>query len=418
MQLKGIVLMKTTTTKRGGIHINNVYDITATPKSRQVVTQTQAWRRSLTVDSAPSGGRNHVMTAQRYQTEVVTGKDGSWLIEKRSPTGVLQYSESSCGPNSPPGWAPALPNGSISYNRCLEKVFDQLRGGVDLSVGLLQSGQIKGMHKAAATLVTTALTIAGRKAGWSANVINARNNALRQEILRPGLAVERKFKRIKDPIPSNLWRETGEAYLSFSYGLKPLMMDVHGSISQLANACDNSRTLKARASARSFERTGRSSDGGVTRYDWSGESSHRTEMCLVYLPTNSFVETLSRFSSLNPASIAWELLPWSFVFDWFYDVGGYLRALETSVVMPGAASGYVTTTTRQDGTTTATGLGKADPWGYVHTGSLSGRYVYSTKNRALVSSLPLPRKPHFSADLGSSRLLNAASLLSTFLGRK
>lgn len=408
--------MKSSLTDRGGHYVNNIYDLYATPRDRVVTTPTVANRRQLTVYSAPSGGRRHVMTAQSYQTETRVALTGNWTMEKRTATGALVYLEQSSGPNGLPGYLPKLPNASDSYNRCLEQVLDALRGTVDLSVGLAQSGQLLGMHKAAAKLAVEMLR--GLRL-TTRSVFEARSRALRREILRPGVDVKRKAQRFKPgPDLVGLMKTGGSAHLSYVYGLKPLMQDLHGSITQLASACDNNRRLSGRASARVTESSRRSDDSNVTMNYWAGTASHRTEMCLDYAQTGSAIETMARFTSLNPASIAWELLPWSFVFDWFYDVGGYLRALETSLVMPGAASGYVTTTTKRMGTQTIVGLGKADPSGYKYTGSRTGTYVLSTKTRNLVTSLPIPRKPHFSAKLGSTRLLNAASLLTTFLGRK
>lgn len=37
---------------------------------------------------------------------------------------------------------------------------------------------------------------------------------------------------------------------------------------------------------------------------------------------------LTQLGFTNPASIVWELLPWSFVLDWFVDVGGYINRMD------------------------------------------------------------------------------------------
>jgi hypothetical protein len=36
---------------------------------------------------------------------------------------------------------------------------------------------------------------------------------------------------------------------------------------------------------------------------------------------------MAQLGFTNPAAIAWEITPFSFVFDWFYQVGDYLNAL-------------------------------------------------------------------------------------------
>lgn len=40
---------------------------------------------------------------------------------------------------------------------------------------------------------------------------------------------------------------------------------------------------------------------------------------------------LSQLGLTNPLAIAWELTPWSFVFDWFVDVGGYINRMDMAL---------------------------------------------------------------------------------------
>lgn len=123
---------------------------------------------------------------------------------------------------------------------------------------------------------------------------------------------------------------------------------------------------------------------------------------------------MSNFSSLNPVSIAWELMPWSFVIDWFYDVGGYIRNLETAMLHNSRfIHGYVTygektdVKLKQHGTVSVSGSKRI----YAYTGGA----VRTMKDRAVLTSYPFPRIPVVSVDLGSGRLANAAALLTTFL---
>lgn len=63
---------------------------------------------------------------------------------------------------------------------------------------------------------------------------------------------------------------------------------------------------------------------------------------------------LDRFGLLNPASLAWNLTPWSFVVDWFFNIGDFLSALSlplTCDFIHGYETHYVRTAwsaTRQD----------------------------------------------------------------------
>jgi hypothetical protein len=261
---------------------------------------------------------------------------------------------------------------TIAHNKAIEKLYEQLRGGVDLSVSIAEGGQVYGMLRKASRLATY---VGG-------------------------------FTR----------RTAGSQWLQYQYGLKPLVLDLHGSISELANRAGNSLVLRARA-------TNREEKSITTRDEWSGTSvrkstnTSRVEFRLTFLPQQSALETIARFSSLNPASIAWELLPFSFVADWFWDLGGYLRNLETALAYPGSMQGgYQTVTARVHSSQTWQGTGRPNSVGESMSGYTEGWTVKGYKDRALLSSMPLPRLPTFSVDLGASRLLSVASLLSQTLG--
>jgi hypothetical protein len=122
-------------------------------------------------------------------------------------------------------------------------------------------------------------------------------------------------------------------------------------------------------------------------------------------------------------SLGWELIPYSFVVDWFIDVGSYLRNLETALLFGTIfKSGFVSElyavdlvddylpsfliNTKQTDTATWWLLTKA-------TSRRRYREFYRTK----LTSYPFPRKPTFKVDLGSQRLLSAASLLRQILSK-
>jgi hypothetical protein len=118
---------------------------------------------------------------------------------------------------------------------------------------------------------------------------------------------------------------------------------------------------------------------------------------------------LSRWSSLNPVSFAWEVIPYSFVVDWFYDVSSYLRNLETCLLYNSRfISGYKSElfVHRSKGVASY----KGNQGGEVHEiAAVSyGRTVQF--QRSVLSSYPRPHAPTFKVQLGWERLLSAAAL--------
>jgi hypothetical protein len=126
----------------------------------------------------------------------------------------------------------------------------------------------------------------------------------------------------------------------------------------------------------------------------------------------NYDQSLAKWTSLNPLSVAWELVPYSFVVDWFYDVGSYMRNLETALLYDNKfKSGFVSTLALYEGHGTALDQRNPSSSGrnFLITGNASIRRA--SFNRVLLFSYPLPSIPSFQVDLGWQRLLSAASLL-------
>lgn len=123
-----------------------------------------------------------------------------------------------------------------------------------------------------------------------------------------------------------------------------------------------------------------------------------------------------RWSSINPLVVAYELVPFSFVYDWIVDLGGYMRNLETSLLyQPDFVSGYTSTLVRYRSNTEFNDAYEESGWR--HSISASCRYEMTGFTRSLLGNYPYPQLPMLKPELGSSRLLSAAALLRQQLRR-
>lgn len=119
---------------------------------------------------------------------------------------------------------------------------------------------------------------------------------------------------------------------------------------------------------------------------------------------------------LDPASVAWELLPWSFVCDWFIPIGNYLQAR----ALPGAISGRFITTYTTKTVTLYSGLrslnmGNPVTWPTVVYDGIAG-YTNVTDVIRTVSttlSVPLPSFKGLMEVPSWRRAFNAVSLIIT-----
>ena len=147
------------------------------------------------------------------------------------------------------------------------------------------------------------------------------------------------------------------------------------------------------------------------------DSKVRCEISVKLKPNNSRVSALASYTSLNPASMLWEAMPYSFVVDWVYNLGGYLRNLETALVYCNQfVDGYVTYGEKTESIWTQKWSGTYASSNRIY--DYSGGWTRTMKDRQKLYSYPFPRFPVLNPELGTGRLLNAAALLSQFLTGK
>lgn len=156
-------------------------------------------------------------------------------------------------------------------------------------------------------------------------------NALRQpwkELLR----IPRKFltwnKKRKASYMSSRW-------LEYRYGIMPLVMDIDDLRRVYMNGIKRDVSSIHRCSSRmvvtntTVQSGGSYSRSSPSYYRFQWRIVHETEInltCHVYYRTTVPLDTLG-FSLENIPSILWELVPYSFVVDWFFGIGQWLRAV-------------------------------------------------------------------------------------------
>lgn len=306
--------------------------------------------------------------------------------------------------HGPTGCAVALHDTNLTgieldtYNECLSKFYEKLRMGVDLSVDLGQIRQTADMIRK----VTSAIK---------------RVNVFDFSDIRD---VYRAYQRAKRD-PRIAIRGIGSKWLEWVYGWKPLMSDVYGCAAALTKPQPIKMIVRARASqkARTTGYTGFSDNLINSSYhDAIKVRSERVEMVAHFNLGGDVLQALGDVTSLNPASIAWELTPYSFVADWFFDIGSYLRNLETALLYRSSfTGGYQTVGIRVRTEATSVGVMRdVDRTITYDYGSSYNQHSFKQRYPFGPGAIPMPRLPQFKADLGSGRLLNLAGLLSQGLG--
>lgn len=139
---------------------------------------------------------------------------------------------------------------------------------------------------------------------------------------------------------------------------------------------------------------------------WQGSYEYLPEPCTVGCKVrltakvnSTELARLKQFGLANPASIAWELVPWSFVIDWFVPVGEFLNALTATyglLFIDGSVSRYVSISTEHESYPSSASSNKRWPF---EAGGLKMEAVQV--GRTALQTFPRPvltRKNHLAVD--------------------
>ncbi len=131
-------------------------------------------------------------------------------------------------------------------------------------------------------------------------------------------------------------RGVHQQFLEYQYGWKPLMSDIHDTYSALTNRLTDLMYLNARGKVEeSFDETvvyDQWHHLGFNEFGWvrveRSVSSKRTHRAKLFGKlSNELTAGFEKYGLSNPLSLAWELIPWSFVLDWWIPVGNVLSSL-------------------------------------------------------------------------------------------
>lgn len=114
----------------------------------------------------------------------------------------------------------------------------------------------------------------------------------------------------------------GSNYLEFHFGWSPLVADIGKAVDILL---DTPLDRRVRAGARASEYHIRAGNPPWWSTDYRVRE-HRVQMIADVRVTNPNALLASQLGFVNPAMIAWELVPFSFVVDWFANVGDVLSS--------------------------------------------------------------------------------------------
>jgi len=208
-------------------------------------------------------------------------------------------------------------------------------------------------------------------------------------------------------------------WLELQYGWRPLINDLYGSCEALADiqyGPESGVMTAKRTLTHVYNDDFEITDYGGTKISRRGSAKYSVKYTVHYGTSVPAVHTLVSLGITNPALIAWELMPYSFVVDWFIPIGSWLGTFDATLGLS-FSKGCKTVFASRSGTVTARqfGVRQGDNRYFTDLQKI-GQYV--TCQRDVLTSFPNTGRPVFKNPLGVEHVANALALLtSTFKKR-
>lgn len=206
---------------------------------------------------------------------------------------------------------PSDPWTSNHWNALVSELYADVKGGdFNASVASAQLGQTLGGMANAAT-----------------RIYRAYRSALKGHLRDAAVALTGANK---NHLSNNAaTKEMASNWLQLQYGWLPLLGDVHSGTELLANYLHLPITRVVRAR----KQVSTSSSFSHDYWHWGGcKLRHRCQIIAILTEDVTGYQTLGL---TDPFSVAWELVPYSFVLDWFLPIGPWLEAATAARTLKG-----------------------------------------------------------------------------------
>lgn len=209
-------------------------------------------------------------------------------------------------------------------------------------------------------------------------------------------------------------REAGDRWLEFTYGVRPLLSDLHGAVEHLHRSekiRPPSITVTAAKHTKSRESI-LSTNGSTYSLVCDTDVWQGCFIRLDYLFPGDFQREWVELGITNPAQIVWEVMPYSFMVDWFVPIGAYLSSLDAALGLQfrgGSLSKLVKVKRRARGGPTA------PP---VYTQSFAGESLFSRLDRTPYIGSPFPDFPSLHTNLTKEKVASGLAILRQSLSSR
>lgn len=348
-----------------------------------------------------SGTRSHTI-------KWIRPEDGVTIRDDRYDDDFYGTNTRSGGGLAPSARDQAVADG-VARNKVLVSMKDQKTNVVQMAAERKQTGVL--FETTVKRVVGTVVLL--RQGNW---------NGAARNVGMPTSA--RKHRKHLKRHAKDAEKATASAWLELQYGWIPLLSDVYGSAELIAQKAARERKERVTKShsvmLRKAEQYPDPSGSGLYSITLTQRTEYTVKYTVYYATPSDELHTLSQVGITNPALIAWELMPWSFVVDWFLPIGNFISTFDATLGLE-FQCGCKTTVDDRYVLTTHVGHDVISP-----NGASVQRYTDSSKSvwrkvsllREPLLGFPSSRFPSFKNPVSPVHMANLVALLSTTFRRR
>lgn len=236
-----------------------------------------------------------------------------------------------------------------------------------------------------------------------------RKGNFREAAIRLGVSPKEKAQK------RSRSRSLAQNWLELQYGWKPLLSDIYGACEFLAKQHNYVPRSRIQKSAKRV--VTRNPDVGLASSWGDTYVTKQTDLYevkyIIYFSEPIGGSIPAALGLTNPLSVAWELVPFSFLADWFLPIGSYIDRI-------GATHGLTflkgCKTTFWRGTSVVTHVGQSHTWGgwtNVTMTNLSWKAEGVNCSRSKLQDWPTNYPPTFKNPFSGTHLANAIALIAS-----
>jgi hypothetical protein len=201
-----------------------------------------------------------------------------------------------------------------------------------------------------------------------------------------------------------------DRWLELQYGWLPLLSDAYGGIAKLHEFADrpNITTLTTKKTLRWNKTTKVNFEGILANRQDKG--FYTRKIVYYFSVSNQAYQDLASMGITNPLYVAWEVVPYSFVVDWFLPIGQFLDTLDATIGLT-FLKGCKTSFKKYAIGYNIKGAGVPGGPGSKNYADAWAKRRFVECRRETLGSFPLPHLPSFDRRIRNMRVANGLALI-------